>query len=100
MILRPLQPAEAFYRFNTPRWFQKGYVRGEWDELWADWHCEWRRLALYEEIEPPSWLLGDCDRVRFERRLISIDAQRWRKQHRGLHTATRPRRTVDLRSAR
>jgi RES domain-containing protein len=20
MILRPLQPAEAFYRFNTPRW--------------------------------------------------------------------------------
>jgi RES domain-containing protein len=121
MILRPLQPAEAFYRFNTPRWsyrptsgagaakvggrfnrpgiealylsrsvetgsaeyqqdeplmppgtlvtyrialsqvvdFQKGYVRGEWDELWADWHCEWRKLALYEEIEPPSWLLGD-----------------------------------------
>lgn len=39
--------------------FQKGYVRGEWDELWADWHCEWRKLALYEEIEPPSWLLGD-----------------------------------------
>ena len=113
MILRPLQPAEAFYRFNTPRWsyrptsgagaakvggrfnrpgvealylsrsvetasaeyqqdeplmppgtlvtyrialsqvvdFQKGYVRAEWDELWADWHCEWRKLALYEEID-------------------------------------------------
>jgi RES domain-containing protein len=39
--------------------FHKGYIRGEWDELWSDWHCEWRKQALYEEIEPPSWLLGD-----------------------------------------
>lgn len=121
MTLRPLHPAEAFYRFNTPRWsyrptsgagaakvggrfnrpgvealylsrsvetasaeyqqdeplmppgmlvtyrialseivdFQKGYERQGWDELWADWHCQWRKLALYEEVEPPSWLLGD-----------------------------------------
>jgi RES domain-containing protein len=121
MILRPLQPAETFYRFNTPRWacsptsgvgaskiggrfnrpgtdalylsrrietaaaeyqqgeplmppgtlvtyavelssivdFQEGYSRGEWDELWSDWNCEWRRQALYEGIEPPSWLLAD-----------------------------------------
>lgn len=121
MIVRPLHPAETFYRFNTPRWahtptsgagaarfggrfnrpgidavylsrhietaaaeyqqddplippgtlvayrvavsrivdFQAGYIRGLWDELWADWDCEWRKQALYEEIEPPSWLLGD-----------------------------------------
>jgi len=121
MILRPLQPAQTFYRFNTPRWayrptsgagaakvggrfnrpgidalylsrliatataeyqqdeplmppgtlvtyevelssivdFEKGYSRGEWDELWSDWDCEWRRQALYERIEPPSWLLAD-----------------------------------------
>jgi RES domain-containing protein len=121
MILRPLQPAQAFYRFNTPRWayrptsgagaakvggrfnrpgvdalylsrrietataeyqqdeplmppgtlvtyeveltsivdFGKGYSHREWDELWSDWDCAWRRQALYEGIEPPSWLLAD-----------------------------------------
>lgn len=121
MILRPLQPAQTFYRFNTPRWayrptsgagaakvggrfnrpgvealylsrrietataeyqqdealmppgtlvayevelssivdFEKGYSRGEWDELWSDWDCQWRRQTLYEGIEPPSWLLAD-----------------------------------------
>lgn len=114
MILRPLQPAEAFYRFNTPRWsyrptsgagaakvggrfnrpgvealylsrsvetasaeyqqdeplmppgtlvtcrialsnvvdFQKGYIRGDWDELWADWHCEWRKSP--QDRMPPN----------------------------------------------
>lgn len=36
-----------------------GYTRGVWDELWSDWNCEWRKQALFEEIEPPSWLLGD-----------------------------------------
>lgn len=39
--------------------FQAGYIRGIWDELWADWDCQWRRQSLYEQIEPPSWLLGD-----------------------------------------
>lgn len=152
MILRPLQPAEAFYRFNTPRWsyrptsgagaakvggrfnrpglealylsrsvqtasaeyqqdeplmppgtlvtyrialsqvvdLQKGYVRGEWDELWADWHCEWRKLALYEEIEAAQLVVRrHCDRARLEGHLVSIDTQRRRKQRCRLHAATR-----------
>lgn len=121
MILRPLHPAETYYRFITPRWshtptsgagaarfggrfnrpgtdaiylsvrietaaaeyqqddplippgtlvayrvalsrfvdFRAAYAPGVWDELWADWCCEWRRQSLYEQIEPPSWLLGD-----------------------------------------
>lgn len=121
MIVRPLHPAETFYRFITPRWshtptsgagaarfggrfnrpgidavylsryietaaaeyqqddplippgtlvayrvtlsrvvdLEAGYVRGAWDELWSDWDCEWRKQMLYEQIEPPSWLLGD-----------------------------------------
>lgn len=119
MILRPLHPAETYYRFITPRWshtptsgagaarfggrfnrpgtdaiylsvrietaaaeyqqddplippgtlvayrvalsrfvdFRAAYAPGVWDELWADWCCEWRRQSLYEQIEPPSWLL-------------------------------------------
>jgi len=121
VIVRPLHPAETFYRFITPRWahtptsgagaarfggrfnrpgikalylsrhvetaaaeyqqddplippgtlvayrvalsrvvdFQARYIRGLWDELWADWDCEWRGQAFHEEIEPPSWLFGD-----------------------------------------
>ena len=121
MIIRPLHPAETFYRFITPRWshmptsgagagrfggrfnrpgidaiylsrhietaaaeyqqddplippgtfiayrvvlsrvvdLQAGYIRGVWDELWSDWDCEWRKQMLHEQIEPPSWLLGD-----------------------------------------
>ncbi len=39
--------------------FEAGYVRGLWDELWVDWDCQWRKQSLYEQIEPPSWLLGD-----------------------------------------
>ena len=39
--------------------FEAGYVRDAWDELWSDWDCEWRKQMLYEQIEPPSWLLGD-----------------------------------------
>jgi hypothetical protein len=25
--------------------FEKGYSRGEWDELWSDWDCEWRHAG-------------------------------------------------------
>lgn len=39
--------------------FEAGYIRGVWAELWSDWDCEWRKQALYEQIEPPGWLLGD-----------------------------------------
>lgn len=124
MKVRPLRPAETFYRLLTPRWahapasgagaaqfggrfnregvaalylsrhvvtaateYQQdellmppgtlvayrialtavadlsgGFAQGDWDALWEDWHCDWRRLALAEHIEPPSWLLGDMVR--------------------------------------
>ena len=32
---------------------------GDWDELWQELHCDWRRLWFNERVEPPSWLLGD-----------------------------------------
>lgn len=121
MIVRPLRPAQPFYRMLTPRWavapksgigaakkgarfnrpgveaiylsldvatasaeyqqdtalmppgtlvtyqvalnavvdFSEGYKAGQWDPVWEDWNCEWRRLAFNLRIEPPSWLLGD-----------------------------------------
>jgi RES domain-containing protein len=38
--------------------FGHGYQHGEWDDLWEDWNCEWRKLVL-EGTEPPTWLMAD-----------------------------------------
>jgi RES domain-containing protein len=37
---------------------RNGYQRGGWDEIWEEWNCSWRALAL-ANTEPPSWLMGD-----------------------------------------
>lgn len=34
--------------------------RGDpWDELWHDWHEDWRHLKFDLHIEPPTWVLAD-----------------------------------------
>lgn len=38
--------------------FSGGYS-SEWDPLWQELTCDWRRLWFNEHIEPPSWLLAD-----------------------------------------
>jgi RES domain-containing protein len=38
--------------------FSGGYS-SDWDALWQELHCDWRRLWFNERVEPPSWLLGD-----------------------------------------
>lgn len=29
------------------------------DSIWEDFYCDWRSLWFDQEIEPPSWLIGD-----------------------------------------
>ena len=39
--------------------------RGEpWDELWHDWHEDWRHLKFDLHVEPPTWVLADMVRAR------------------------------------
>jgi len=38
--------------------FSGGYT-AEWDPLWQDFYCDWRKLVFHEDIEPPSWVIGD-----------------------------------------
>jgi RES domain-containing protein len=33
-----------------------------WDDLWHDWHEDWRHLKFELHIEPPTWVLSDMVR--------------------------------------
>lgn len=39
--------------------FRNGFAPGIWDPLWQDLGCNWRGLAMFDGVEPPSWNLGD-----------------------------------------
>src|SRR5271168_1375760 len=36
-----------------------GYDPTSWSPAWAEWDCNWRRVARIEMKTPPSWLLAD-----------------------------------------
>lgn len=38
--------------------FRKGYTT-DWDSLWQEMSCDWRKLLFNDRVEPPSWLLAD-----------------------------------------
>jgi len=40
-----------------------GYDPSMWGPEWEDWNCDWRAMAFAENIEPPSWALGDLART-------------------------------------
>lgn len=42
--------------------FTGGYQAASWSPIWAEAYCEWKRLAFYEQIDPPSWVIGDLVR--------------------------------------
>jgi RES domain-containing protein len=37
----------------------EGFDLGAWEPRWAEWDCEWRRIARIEKKVPPSWRLAD-----------------------------------------
>ncbi|WP_373987333.1 RES family NAD+ phosphorylase [Duganella sp. BuS-21] len=38
--------------------FRGGYT-GDWDPIWEDFYCDWRKAHFNQGIEPPSWVIGD-----------------------------------------
>ncbi|VWC82150.1 RES domain-containing protein [Burkholderia lata] len=40
--------------------FSGGYT-AEWEPIWSELYCDWKALAL-NDIEPPSWVIGDIVR--------------------------------------
>jgi RES domain-containing protein len=43
--------------------FSGGYGAEHWSPLWAEAYCNWKGLAFLENIEPPSWAIGDLVRA-------------------------------------
>ena len=43
--------------------FTQGYDPKHWSEIWAEAQCNWKQLAYLENIEPPSWIIGDLVRA-------------------------------------
>lgn len=42
--------------------FSAGYDAENWPEIWREVHCNWKGLAFLENIEPPTWVIGDLVR--------------------------------------
>lgn len=48
------------YRIQVERVVDfRGGITAEWDALWQDFYCDWRKLYFNDGIEPPSWVIGD-----------------------------------------
>ena len=43
--------------------FSAGYDPQHWSPLWAEAYCNWKGLAFLDNIEPPSWGIGDLVRA-------------------------------------
>jgi RES domain-containing protein len=43
--------------------FSGGHNAEHWSPLWAEAYCNWKGLAFLENIEPPSWAIGDLVRA-------------------------------------
>jgi RES domain-containing protein len=42
--------------------FSAGYTAEHWSPIWAEAYCNWKGMAFLEQIEPPSWVIGDLVR--------------------------------------
>ena len=46
--------------------FSNGYTP-EWDPLWQDLGCDWRKLVFADNLEPPTWVIADhCQKLGFK----------------------------------
>jgi RES domain-containing protein len=42
--------------------FTGGYQEERWSPIWAEAYCNWKGMAFLENVEPPSWVIGDLVR--------------------------------------
>jgi hypothetical protein len=42
--------------------FTGGYHAERWSPIWAEAYGNWKGMAFLENVEPPSWVIGDLVR--------------------------------------
>lgn len=42
--------------------FSRGYEPANWEAIWQDLSCPWKKLAFLDEVEPASWVIADIVR--------------------------------------
>jgi hypothetical protein len=42
--------------------FTGGYQEERWSPIWAEAYGNWKGMAFLENVEPPSWVIGDLVR--------------------------------------
>ncbi len=42
--------------------FSAGFNTEHWSPIWAEAYCNWKGMAFLENVEPPSWVIGDLVR--------------------------------------
>ena len=42
--------------------FTSGYDPEHWSEIWREVQCNWKEWAFLENVEPPTWIIGDLVR--------------------------------------
>ena len=60
-----LPPATvASYAVTVPQVidFTGGYTAEQWPDIWNEAYCNWKELAFFDRVEPPSWVIGDLVR--------------------------------------
>lgn len=58
-LMPPLTLATYHVTLDQVVDFRGGYDPEQWDAIWQDLSCDWRRLAIFERTEPPSWVIAD-----------------------------------------
>lgn len=43
--------------------FSGGYAVDDWPPIWKEVYCNWKGLAYLDNVEPPSWVIGDLARA-------------------------------------
>ena len=43
--------------------FSAGFEPQRWSPIWSEAYCNWKGLAFLDQVEPPSWVIGDLVRA-------------------------------------
>lgn len=62
MLLPPATVVTFLVTANPVVDFTRGYVPDRWTDIWAEALGNWKGPAFLDQVEPPTWVIGDLVR--------------------------------------